>query len=64
MLTILGITGPIFILIGLGFAAVRRGILAKAELRALGAFVINFAMPTLLFRAMREQAAEIGRAHV
>ena len=57
MLTILGITGPIFILIGLGFAAVRRGILAKAELRALGAFVINFAMPALLFRAMREQAA-------
>lgn len=57
MLTILGITGPIFILIGLGFAAVRRGILAKAELRALGAFVINFAMPALLFRAMREQTA-------
>lgn len=57
MLTILGITGPIFILIGLGFAAVRLGVLVKAELRPLGAFVINFAMPALLFRAMRQQAA-------
>lgn len=59
MLTILGITGPIFILIGLGFAATRGGVLTKTELRPLGAFVINFAMPALLFRAMRQQAGEV-----
>ena len=52
MLTILGITGPIFILIAIGFAAVRSGTLARNEIRALGTFVINFALPALLFKAM------------
>ncbi len=52
MLTILGITGPIFILIAIGFAAVRSGTLKPGEIRALGVFVINFALPSLLFKAM------------
>lgn len=49
---ILAITGPIYILIALGFGAVRLRLLATAELRALGVFVISFALPALLFKAL------------
>ena len=52
MLAILAITGPIFILIAVGFAAVRLRVLATTDMRALGVFVINFALPALLFTAM------------
>jgi len=52
MLAILAITGPIFILIAVGFAAVRLRVLATTDMRALGVFVINFALPALLFSAM------------
>jgi len=56
LLTILGITGPIFILLGIGFAAVRSGLLTRADMRALGVFVINFALPALLFKAMSQRS--------
>lgn len=56
MLTILGVTGPIFILIAVGFAAVRGGALVQSEIRALGVFVINFALPALLFKAMAQRS--------
>lgn len=56
MLTILGITGPIFILIAVGFIAVRKGVLAQGEIRSLGVFVINFALPALLFKAMAQRS--------
>ncbi len=56
MLTILGITGPIFLIIGVGFAAVRFGLLTRAEMRPLGVFVINVALPALLFKAMSARA--------
>lgn len=52
MLAILAITGPIFILIAVGFGAVRLRVLTTADMRALGVFVINFALPSLLFTAM------------
>ncbi len=58
MLTILGITGPIFILIGVGFAAVRSGLMARADMRALGVFVIHFALPALLFKSMSQRAVD------
>jgi malonate transporter and related proteins len=60
MLDILAVTAPIFCLILVGFAAVRFGVLAKADVRPLGLFVINFALPALLFRALYERSlAEI-----
>lgn len=55
MLSILGITGPIFLLIALGFGAVRSGLLARGEMRPLGFFVINFALPALLFKALSQR---------
>lgn len=52
---ILAITGPIYVLIALGFGAVRLRILAAPELRALGVFVISFALPALLFKALSQR---------
>lgn len=56
MLAILGITVPIFLLIAAGLASVRRGLLLAGETRGLGAFVINFALPALLFNAMAQRS--------
>lgn len=52
MLAVLAITGPIFILIAVGFGAVRLRVLAPTDMRALGVFVINFALPAMLFAAV------------
>lgn len=55
MLDVLAITGPIYVVIALGYAAVRRGWFAPADLRALGRFVATFALPALLFNALARQ---------
>lgn len=56
MLDILGITGPIFVVIAIGYAAVRLGLFAKADTRVLGGFVINIALPAVLFKALSQRA--------
>lgn len=55
---ILAITGPIYVLIAIGFGAVRLRMLAAPELRALGVFVISFALPALLFKALSQRALD------
>ena len=57
MLNVLGISGPIFFIILLGFLAVKAKLLRSQEARALGAFVINFALPALLFKALAQRPA-------
>ncbi|GGA49731.1 AEC family transporter [Pelagibacterium lentulum] len=52
MLSILTITGPIFILIGLGFGAVRGKVLSKPDMRPLSLFVLHFAVPAVVFRTV------------
>ncbi|WP_297107345.1 AEC family transporter [uncultured Devosia sp.] len=49
MLSILGVIAPIFALIALGYLAVRRGLYPADGVKALIAFVNNFATPCLLF---------------
>ncbi len=53
---ILVITGPIFLLIGLGFAAVRFTLYPAAALPALGGFVVKFALPALLFKSLAQRS--------
>lgn len=53
---ILGITAPIFMLIGLGFASVRFGILSKEHVRGMGIFVIKIALPALIVNALRQKS--------
>lgn len=55
MLDILAITGPIYIAILLGIVTTRAGLFAKADMRVLGKFVINLALPALLFNALAQR---------
>lgn len=55
MLEILAITGPIYITIILGFATTRLGLFSPADMRVLGKFVINLALPALLFNALAQR---------
>lgn len=52
MLDILAITGPIYIVIALGYLSVRAGLFARADMRVLGQFVLYVALPALLFNAL------------
>jgi malonate transporter len=52
VLDILAITGPIYLCIALGFAAVRWRVFTPADMRVLGRFVIQIALPALLFNAL------------
>lgn len=49
MLSVLSITAPIFILIGVGFCAVRSRLLAPEAIPGIGRFVLYFALPALIF---------------
>ena len=63
MYAILLITLPIFSIIALGYGMVRFGLFAKPEMRVLGRFVINLALPALVFKALSERPiAEIANA--
>lgn len=52
MFEILTITTPIFLIIGLGFLAARSGLLRAEQVRGIGSFVINFALPALMLNAL------------
>ncbi|HBZ43641.1 MAG TPA: transporter [Maritimibacter sp.] len=52
MLSILAITFPIFAVIALGFGLVRFGVFTPAAMQAFGAFVMQVAMPALIFQAV------------
>lgn len=52
LLNVLTISGVIFALIAVGYLAVLRKIFSGADLRVLGQYVINFALPALIFRAV------------
>lgn len=63
MLDILAITGPIYITIFIGFLSTRLGLFAKADMRVFGKYVINLALPALLFNALAQrQFSEILNA--
>ncbi len=55
MLNILTITGPIYIAMGLGYVATRRGFFSKPDTQALGRFVMYFALPAMLFNALAQR---------
>ena len=55
MLAILGITAPIFILIGIGFLACRSQVVSREQAAGMGRFVITFALPALVIKALLER---------
>lgn len=52
----LSVTAVVFILIGVGFASVRLSVFSRTEIASLGKFVVHFALPALIFRALSEQS--------
>lgn len=52
MNAILSTTGPIYLSIAVGFLAARWGLVSKADGQVLGRFVLNFALPAMLFNAL------------
>ena len=63
---VIGVTGPIFALIGLGHLVTRLGSFRPADLRALGRYVVALALPALIFRAVTvgDLAAVIDPAYL
>ena len=57
---ILGITGPIYLAIALGYFVTQRGLFSRADMQVYGKFTIQLALPALLFNALsRRSVAEI-----
>jgi malonate transporter len=54
---VLALTGPIFLVIAAGYAATRVGLFERAEMRVFGKYVINIALPALLFNALSQRSA-------
>lgn len=52
MLNVLTITFPIFATIALGYVTTRRGMFLPGDMAALGRFVVNIALPALVFTAL------------
>lgn len=57
MLAVLGITLPIFAAVALGYLCVRRGLFKPSDMRLFGSFVMNLALPALLFLAVATRDA-------
>ncbi|MBU3056271.1 AEC family transporter [Pseudomonas indica] len=55
MLQILGITAPIFILIAIGFGSSRARLVSREQIAGMGTFVITFALPALVLKALIER---------
>jgi malonate transporter len=55
MLSVLAITGPIYLVLAVGFFATRAGLFQRAEMRTFGKYVINLALPPLLFNALSQR---------
>jgi malonate transporter and related proteins len=49
---ILSITGPIYLVILLGYLVTRAGLFGKPDMRVFGKFVLHLALPALLFNAL------------
>lgn len=60
MLDTLASTAPVYLLIAVGFIAVRLDVFTVVELRVLGRFVIWAALPALLFRSVSQSPRAEG----
>ncbi len=54
--SVLSITLPIYLVIAVGYVATRAGLFARADMRVFGKYVINLALPALLFNALSSRS--------
>lgn len=55
VLAILSLTAPIYLMIALGYLALRKGLLQSSDMPVLGRFVVQLALPALVFKAVAVQ---------
>ncbi len=55
MLDILAITSPIYIIVLLGYLSTRLGLFERPDMRVFGKFVLNLALPALIFNALAQR---------
>lgn len=55
LLDILAITGPIYLVVLAGYLATRMGLFARADMQVFGKFVLNLALPALIFNALAQR---------
>lgn len=55
MLQTLAITGPIYLVIAVGFLAGHFDVFSKSDMRVLGKYVVRFALPALVFTALSQR---------
>jgi malonate transporter len=55
MLEILAVTSPIYLVVLAGYLAVRLGLFARPEMQVFGRFVLNLALPALIFNALAQR---------
>ena len=56
MLEILAITGPIYAIVAVGYLCTRAGLFERADMRVFGKYVVNLALPALLFNALSQRS--------
>lgn len=56
MLEILAITAPIYLVAAIGYLCTRGGLFARADMRVFGKYVVNLALPCLLFNALSQRS--------
>lgn len=55
MLDILAITSPIYLVVLAGYLATRSGVFNRADMAVFGKFVLNLALPALIFNALAQR---------
>jgi len=55
MLDILAITSPIYLVVLAGYLATRAGVFNRADMAVFGKFVLNLALPALIFNALAQR---------
>lgn len=56
MLDVLAITGPIYFVVAMGYVCTRAGLFQRADMRVFGKYVVNLALPALLFNALSQRS--------
>lgn len=55
MLEVISTTGVVFVVIALGYVSVRTSVFSETDMDTFGKYVLNFALPALIFRAVSER---------
>ena len=56
MLDVLAITGPIYFVAAAGWLCTRAGLFQRSDMRVFGKYVVNLALPALLFNALSQRS--------